>query len=129
MSKTVFMIDDNEDDLLFTQIIFNRYAPDVALQQFTSAQSALSFFERSELSASALVLLDINMPGMGGFDFLDAYEQLPAAKRAAVVVVMLTSSADERDRQRALRYASVKAFSSKPLDRQSVADLLNFIPG
>ena len=124
MTRQVIMIDDNEDDFFYTQIVFERTGLDVELAHFPSAQDALSFFERAELSAPALVLLDINMPGMSGFDFLEAYEQLPANKRASVVVVMLTSSIDDRDKERALRFSSVKAFLSKPIEAQAAPGLL-----
>jgi CheY-like chemotaxis protein len=75
------------------------------------------------------VLLDINMPGMSGFDFLTAYEQFPANKRSSVVVVMLTSSIDDRDKERALRFSSVKAFLTKPIESQVVPGLLNLLEG
>gem|GEM_PF-4596029 len=43
-------------------------------------------------AGAALIFLDINMPQMNGFDFLDAYQQLPLAQRQVIVVVMLTTS-------------------------------------
>ena len=127
MTKKVIMIDDNEDDLFFTQIVFERSGLDVDLQKFTSAKDALAFFESAELCEPALVLLDINMPGMSGFDFLEAYEHLLANKRASVVVVMLTSSIDDRDKERALRFSSVKAFLSKPIEPQGAPGLLKLL--
>lgn len=127
MASMVIMIDDNEDDLLFTRIVFERSGADVNLKQFTSAQEALEFFKTTELPRPALVLLDINMPGMSGFDFLEAYEALPVDMRNSVVVVMLTSSIDDRDKERAVKFASVKGFVSKPLDRAEAGQLLKLM--
>ena len=127
MSKTVIVIDDNEDDLLFAQISIERCGHPVELKLFLRAQEALAFLASGELVEPALVLLDINMPVMNGFDFLDAYEQLPIAIRATVMVVMLTSSIDERDRQRAFSYASVKDYMLKPSERSQVATLLELL--
>ncbi|WP_291010021.1 response regulator [Hydrogenophaga sp.] len=124
MSKTVIVIDDNEDDLLFAQISVQRCGHPADIKQFFRAQDALAFLASGELVEPALVLLDINMPVMNGFDFLDAYEQLPIASRANVMVVMLTSSIDQRDRQRAFFYASVKDYLRKPIERSQVANLL-----
>ena len=73
------------------------------------------------------MLMSSNMPVLNGFDFLDAYEQLPIAIRATVMVVMLTSSIDERDRRRALSYASVKDYMLKPSERSQVAKLLELL--
>jgi CheY-like chemotaxis protein len=124
VSKTVIVIDDNEDDLLFAQISVQRCGHPANLKQFLRAQDALAFLASGEMVEPALVLLDINMPVMNGFDFLVAYEQLPIASRASVMVVMLTSSIDEHDRERAFSYASVKDYLRKPIERSQVANLL-----
>jgi CheY-like chemotaxis protein len=127
LTKTVIVIDDNEDDLLFAQISVQRCGQPADLKQFLRAQDALAFLASAELTEPALVLLDINMPVMNGFDFLDAFEQLPVARRANVMVVMLTSSIDQRDRQRAFSYASVKDYLRKPVERGEVASLLQLL--
>jgi CheY-like chemotaxis protein len=124
MSKTVIIIDDNEDDLLFAQINVQRCGEEADLKQFLRASDALAFLDSGQVAGPTLVLLDINMPVMNGFDFLDAYERLPIAGRPTMMVVMLTSSMDERDRQRAFSYASVKDYLRKPIARTEVAGLL-----
>lgn len=127
MTHQVVMIDDNEDDLLFTRIVLGRSGCPVDTVEFTSAQDALQHFADQAPEQRALVLLDINMPGMSGFDFLEAYETLPQSSRQALVVVMLTSSIDDRDRERALRFPSVKGFANKPLDKAVAAELLKML--
>jgi len=127
VKKTVIVIDDNEDDLLFASISVERCGFPADLKQFLRAQDALELLASDELVEQALVLLDINMPGMNGFDFLDAYEQLPINNRANVMVVMLTSSIDQRDRERAFSYASVKDYLCKPIERRQVANLLQLL--
>lgn len=124
MSKTVIIIDDNEDDLLFAQINVERCGESADLKQFLRASDALAFLASGEVVGPTLVLLDINMPVMNGFDFLDAFEQLPITSRPNMKVVMLTSSMDERDHRRALSYASVKDYVRKPIARTEVASLL-----
>lgn len=127
MNKKVIMIDDNEDDLLFTRIAFERCGREVDLMQFVKAQDALTYLVCGELTEPALVLLDINMPGMSGFDFLQAYEQLPPNSCTSVIVVMLTSSNDERDKERAFRSPMVKAYLNKPISRTRAAELLDLL--
>lgn len=124
MSKTVIIIDDNEDDLLFAQINVDRCGEEAVLKQFLRASDALAFLASGEVAGPTLVLLDINMPVMNGFDFLDAFEKLPVASLPTTKVVMLTSSMDERDRQRAFSFASVKDYVRKPIARTEVAGLL-----
>ncbi|MDF7815429.1 response regulator [Hymenobacter sp. YC55] len=61
-----------------------------------------------------LILLDVNMPVMNGYEFLAAYQQLPAAQRQASVIVMLTTSLHPADVQRVELYG-ITTFLSKPL--------------
>lgn len=62
-----------------------------------------------------LILLDVNMPGMNGIEFLEAYRQLPLAAQKALVIVMLTTSLHPRDVQRVQALDTVAGFVSKPL--------------
>lgn len=71
----------------------------------------------------ALIFLDINMPLMNGFDFLEAYRQLPLAQQQAIVIVMLTTSVHPQDLQR-LQTLPVAGFLSKPLNPAKVHDIL-----
>ena len=127
MTKKVIMIDDNEDDLLFTRIAFERCGREADLMQFVKAQDALDYLAGGEMTEPALVLLDINMPGMSGFDFLQAYEQLAQESRTSLIVVMLTSSNDERDKQRAFQSPMVKDYVNKPISRPRAAELLDLL--
>ncbi|MFT7401849.1 MAG: CheY-like chemotaxis protein [Hydrogenophaga sp.] len=127
MTKKVIMIDDNEDDLLFTRIAFERCGRDAVLMQFVKAEDALAYLARGEAIEPALVMLDINMPGMNGFEFLEAYEQLPQGNRTSLVVVMLTSSNDERDKERAFQSPMVRDYVNKPIERPKAAQLLDLL--
>lgn len=71
----------------------------------------------------ALILLDLNMPVMNGFGFLDAYQQLPAAQRAGTVVVMLTTSQLDTDQVRA-RQLPITGFLNKPLTAENLRAVL-----
>jgi CheY-like chemotaxis protein len=127
VNKTVIIIDDNEDDLLFARISVERCGHPADIKQFMRVKDALEYLASGEDIGPTLVLLDINMPVTNGFDFLDAYEKLAIAGSPTVMVVMLTSSIDERDRQRAFSYASVKNYIRKPIERSQVAILLQML--
>lgn len=72
-----------------------------------------------------LILLDLDMPVMDGWEFLDALSTLPIAKQ--VCVFILTSSIHPDDREKAKHYHAVKGFFSKPLDESSVTWMQQFI--
>jgi CheY-like chemotaxis protein len=114
MLKRILLIDDSEPDLLFTRIVLERAQVAHEILSFESARDALGWLRESGAHDADLILLDINMPGMNGFEFLGAYEQEHLEPRAPAVV-MLTSSADPGDRRRAESFASVRGYVTKPL--------------
>jgi CheY-like chemotaxis protein len=71
-----------------------------------------------------LIFLDINMPKMNGWEFLNAYENLPDEQKAGAVVVMLTTSLNPADKEMAERQGHIKGFSSKPLDSEKLNAML-----
>ena len=75
-------------------------------------------------SCPALIFLDVNMPLMNGFDFLDAYQLLPLARRRAIVIIMLTTSVHPNDMQR-LENLPVAGFLSKPLNPEKIQRVLD----
>lgn len=126
MTHRVMLIDDSEADLLFTTIMLERSGEDYEVVAYESPRAALLDLERG-VRAVDLILLDINMPGMNGFEFLEAYERLRVGQRARAVVVMLTSSPDATDRERARAFASVRGYVTKPIDQASAQSLVRLM--
>ncbi|MDP1781247.1 response regulator [Hydrogenophaga sp.] len=127
MSCRVLMVDDNENDLLFTRIALQRSGVDFEIHGFERAQEALKMLAGTPEHGIDLILLDINMPVMDGFGFLQAFDALPASQRGHAVVVMLSSSSDPADRARASAHPSVKGFLNKPLSKTAAADLIGLV--
>ena len=127
MTRRVMLIDDNESDLLFTRLMLERCDQAYDVVEYESAKDALRYLQSDPAHGIAVILLDINMPGMNGFDFLEAYEKLAAANQAEAVVVMLTSSPDPRDRSRAETFGSVRGYVTKPIDKATASSLVTLI--
>lgn len=125
--RDVLVIDDSDTDLLYTRIILE--GAQVAEQVITlgTAQEALDHLQRPEGHRVDVILLDINMPEMDGFAFLRAYDRLHANQQARAVVVMLTSSPDPADRQRAMAFGCVKGYVVKPIDAQAASGLTTLV--
>jgi CheY-like chemotaxis protein len=70
-----------------------------------------------------VILLDINMPLMNGFEFLETLSTLQTVEQGTSVVVMLTSSSFNGDRARALEFSMVKDYIVKPLGKQRAREL------
>jgi CheY-like chemotaxis protein len=134
MAFRILLIDDSEADRLYTRIVLERSGADLQVLDYESARDALADLAHGRIAVD-LILLDINMPGMDGFEFLEAYQHLPdhapapaAALPKAPAVVMLTSSPDPTDRQRALAYPCVKGYVTKPIDSATARGLPQYMP-
>lgn len=128
MAHQVIVIDDNELDLFYAQIMLERFETGVEVKTFDSARGALQAIAAGQLQPQ-LILLDINMPGMDGFDFLQAYHDWGSeAGHVCAPVVMLTSSPDAPDRDKAFSFAEVRDYIVKPLDADAAQGLQRHLP-
>jgi CheY-like chemotaxis protein len=127
MLKQILIIDDSDPDLLYTRIVLESAAIAEEVLPLETAADALAYLCRREGHDVDVILLDINMPEMDGFEFLEHYERLHVDHMAHAVVVMLTSSPDPRDRARAMAYSSVKGYVVKPLDRLDAKGLVDLV--
>src|SRR5687768_825867 len=85
-----------------------------------NGREALTYISQHQTSGGYfLVLLDINMPEMNGWGFLDAIQTLNIPTPISVVIV--TSSIDHRDRNKASEYAQVIKYVEKPLNSKTCA--------
>ena len=128
--NTVMLVDDNEIDNLINQKMIE--AANIADHIFThtGARSAMEFLKNMErLEAGERVLpdvifLDIDMPLMDGFQFLDEFEKLSDETRAKCKIIMLTSSINPQDVNKSKKYSYVKQYLNKPLS-QDTLDKIN----
>lgn len=101
--KTVMLIDDNEIDNLINQKMIEASAVAENIYTHTGAKSAIEFLKNMEKTGVAdqvlpeVIFLDIDMPLMDGFQFLDEFEKLGSVVKKKSRIVMLTSSINPQD--------------------------------
>ncbi|MFK8078973.1 MAG: response regulator [Granulosicoccus sp.] len=124
--STVIIIDDDETDQFLNQRIVKRSGLVEDLQLIRSAEDALGYLKSLEKRVD-VIFLDINMPCMNGFEFLDQAIKELGPRFVEIVVIMLTTSLDPEDKERASKYEIVKGFKSKPLTVETIQQVSSLV--
>ena len=117
--KLVMLIDEDEIDNIINQKIIesNKFAE--TIQVYQTGTDALDYLSKNEKSPECLpdlIFLDINMPIMDGFQFLEEFEKLSAPILDKCKIIMLSSSISPRDIDRAASNKYVRKYLNKPLN-------------
>jgi CheY-like chemotaxis protein len=128
--KKVMVVDDNyldcyiaEKQLKYTGVTDNiivHNSASVALDELRASHNNLA-------NLPEVIFLDINMPGINGFDFLDEYDKLDESIKDLVYIIMLTSSVLSEDRVKVAPYPYVRGILHKPLTRDALATAENWL--
>jgi CheY-like chemotaxis protein len=123
----IVLVDDNETTSFLNNRLLGRLALAEKVTTFTRAEEASQFLWSDAQTAPTptpdLVFVDLKMPGMSGFDFLEQYNQLPAAVQERTVVAVLTTSMHSADTARVAQYPNVE-YLTKPLTEEKLQRLL-----
>lgn len=122
------LIDDDDFFIFMTKRVLEKTGVANGIQTFLSAKAALAWLQenadRTELWPE-VILLDIRMPFMNGFEFLEQLTKLSATAASKIRVYMLTSSVNEEDKEKARKYALVRDYYTKPLSSDVVMKIHN----
>lgn len=123
----IVLVDDNETTSFLNNRLLGRLALAGKVSTFSRAEEACRFLwgdAQADLEPTAdLVFVDLKMPGMSGFDFLEQYNQLPTAVQERTVVAVLTTSMHAADTARVAQYPNVE-YLTKPLTEEKLQRLL-----
>lgn len=126
--NSILLIDDDEISNLFNKIFVSKLDLDVKVDVALNGAEALAFLKEKILNKAVLpclLLLDIRMPVMNGWQFLEAYDTLLAQEmKDNIVIVMLSTSEDEADMIKAFNNPNIKDVLKKPLSESKFNTLI-----
>jgi CheY-like chemotaxis protein len=120
--NSILLIDDDEPTNFLNRLTLEQVGCTQTIHVAQSGQAALDFLQDAQ--RPDLIFLDVNMPAMDGWEFLEKYRSLPADRKADIVLIMLTTSLNPDDELRTRAIPEVSGFENKPLSQQRVRQLL-----
>lgn len=133
----ILLVDDDEPTNFLNKIAIEEVECTHQIKVIPGAREALDYLscagqpapKNKECPTPEIIFLDINMPAMDGWEFLEKYRQLPQAQKASIVMIMLTTSLNPDDQQRAGAIPEIDGFEHKPLRIDRLKEVLkNYFP-
>lgn len=126
----ILLIDDEDITNFLHQSLIKKLNIDVKVDIAKNGQMALDYlnsegqFTENPPPHPGLILLDINMPVMNGWEFLERYEQIPENRKAKIVLAMVSSSINPDDINRAKDLSDVNSYIKKPLTKETLEEFI-----
>jgi CheY-like chemotaxis protein len=121
----LLVIDDDDINIFIIKKIVEKTGFDINMVSKSNGQQAIDYLQHTidnHQPLPNLILIDINMPVMNGWEFIEAYQSLGIT--APVDLYILSSSVYENDIEKTKSYTSVKGFISKPLSMERLTELI-----
>lgn len=126
----ILLVDDDESDNFFHTLTIKEAEFCTQIKIATDGRHALDYILKAlknehadEFPKPDIIFLDINMPRMDGFDFLDEYILLDETQMSGIVIIMLTTSMNPYDMEKAMKYKVVRDYRNKPLTTEMLEEI------
>ncbi|MDP5092280.1 MAG: response regulator [Polaribacter sp.] len=124
---TILLIDDDPATNFLHKFILQKESCAENILAFQNAEEALEYIKetiKSGFHYPELIFLDINMPRMNGWEFIEEYNKISNENKVSKIVVMLTTSLDPKDKEKAESIKDINQFLSKPLTLEKIHQVL-----
>ena len=125
--QTVLLVDDDNACNFFNRRLLKNKHSITQVQDARNGRDALAIIKQAADANQPLpnlIFLDLNMPVMSGWEFLNEFKKLPDAVKQQVVIIILSSSINPDDKARAKTYTEVAAYENKYLNDESLARII-----
>lgn len=124
----VLLIDDDEATNFMHEIIISKLKCADQIISFESANKALDYIQikkNGQYPKPDLILLDINMPGMNGWEFLEEYEKLQACMQGKIIILMLAIVPDAQTLTKIDQYKKIDGYLIKPITPENFLEVIH----
>lgn len=124
------IIDDSQLDCFIGEKIIQNTGTFSSVKSYVQATDAYEAIKNSDPDTTepiTIIILDIQMPVMNGFQFVEAFEQLPEEIRSNYAIFMFSSSINENDKNRLENHPCIRKFYSKPISKDIVASIVGSV--
>ncbi len=122
--KRILLVDDDNINNFINQRLIKKLNIAEEVNVAVNGEEAIKVIKNTcDHECPDLILLDINMPVMDGFEFLEEYKKLPIANKDKVVIVMLTTSTNQNDMGRS-KNIPIRGFLNKPLTEDKLTKIM-----
>lgn len=127
--KSILLVDDDEASNFLHSIFINKLSMDIEVNAAINGQEALDFIlnkGQDKLALPCMVMLDLRMPVVDGWEFVRMYEeQVPKELKQQLMIVLVTISDNEEDKERAANNPHILDFAQKPLSDKTFKKIIN----
>lgn len=119
--ETIMIIDDNTIDLYISSRLIIKNCFGKKVLEYSDAKEALKYLQDNQDNIAGLpqvIFVDIYMPLMSGFEFMEAYDELSAVLKNNCRTYIISSTIDDADILRARRDKNVVSFQVKPINKE-----------
>ena len=120
----IMLIDDNKVDNFFHERVIKKNNAAKIVVAKESGYDALDYLKTGTNTLPNVIFLDINMPGMNGWEFIEAFKDLDTELKKSMVVVMLSTSENPDDKALAESHGILMGYKTKPLNKEVLEEVL-----
>ncbi len=122
--NNILLIDDNNITNFLHKRVIEKLGIAESIVEFDDALNALEYLENNAEAKADLIFLDINMPGLDGWEFMERYNMLPEYKKTSTIYMLLSTMIKDSDAAYSKTIPHLSGFKYKPLSEEILNEII-----